>query len=590
MEYSQLLRLVETAPVNMAVIDLNFNYQCATTIWFDFIGASLSNDAEIIGHNFIESLPLNMLKAIHWREVLQHVLREQCEDVLTVPIMSVEKSYFWTRWQFVPVLDEQSHITAITIVAENYTQQQEWERFQTSHLDMLCTANQEGYFERVNAAFEHVLGYTKEELLSRPFFELVHPNDVQRTIGAVETLIKGSNVTNFKNRYICADGSYCWLEWVAITDPETGLILASAREITQRMKQELLLDLINDVQKLCLVNYEMSSIFDNILEHVLELTGSEYGFIGEVLYDNGQRYLRAYAITNIAWNSETHKFYADNAPNGLEFRNLESLFGWTLKTGQALISNDPGNDERRGGLPQGHPALNRYLGVPIYSANGFVGMVGVANSARDYDQELVDFIGPFLKCMGTIIESHKNQCKLKQYHDELVKANEKLDQLAWYDYLTELPNRANFDRELLARINHAERKELSFGVLFIDVDFFKGVNDNFGHDVGDQLLISIANRLMENLRDYDVVSRFGGDEFAVLLDDSDEAMILNVAEKLKQAISKEFIFADKKVCVSVSIGVSIYPDHGRSSEELMRHSDQGLYKAKSSGRNQFQIC
>jgi signal transduction histidine kinase/CheY-like chemotaxis protein len=153
---------------------------------------------------------------------------------------------------------------------------------------------------------------------------------------------------------------------------------------------------------------EGTSVFERLLATLLELSRSEYGFIGEVLHDeDGNPYLKARAITNIAWDDATRRFFDENAPSGLEFRNLQTLFGAVMTTGAPVIANQPSTDPRRGGIPPGHPPLDAFLGLPIYQANRMVGMIGLANRPGGYDDEFVDFLSPFLTMCGSFIAGRR---------------------------------------------------------------------------------------------------------------------------------------------------------------------------------------
>lgn len=144
--------------------------------------------------------------------------------------------------------------------------------------------------------------------------------------------------------------------------------------------------------------------FDALLQLLLKFTDSEYGFVAEVLRDeNGDPYLKTHAITNIAWNDEMRAFYEKHKAAGLEFRNLKTLFGVALITGETVISNDPSTDPRRGGLPPGHPPMNSFLGVPIKQGEEIIGMVGVSNRPGGYDPEIVEEIELLFSTYGTII-------------------------------------------------------------------------------------------------------------------------------------------------------------------------------------------
>ena len=150
-------------------------------------------------------------------------------------------------------------------------------------------------------------------------------------------------------------------------------------------KKNALLQAVIHAQSKFIVDDDPRELFDGLLHDLLDLTSSEYGFIGEVLYNEAKLpYLKTYAITNIAWNEETRNFYEENVPQGLEFHNLETLFGYALKTEETVISNDPAQDPRSGGLPKGHPPLNAFLGMPLLSGKNMVGMVGIANRPGGY--------------------------------------------------------------------------------------------------------------------------------------------------------------------------------------------------------------
>jgi len=144
-------------------------------------------------------------------------------------------------------------------------------------------------------------------------------------------------------------------------------------------------------------------VFETVLGDLLQLTASEYGFIGEVLVHDGVPSLRTHAITNIAWNDETRAFYANHAPEGLIFTNLNTLFGRVMTTGQPVIANDPAHDPRRGGLPPGHPPMTAFLGLPIHCQGQLLAMVGIANRAEGYTAEWIEFLQPLLMTIGQLL-------------------------------------------------------------------------------------------------------------------------------------------------------------------------------------------
>ena len=165
-----------------------------------------------------------------------------------------------------------------------------------------------------------------------------------------------------------------------------------------------------------------------------------------------------------------------------------------------------------------------------------------------------------------------------------------LEHVAHYDALTGLPNRVLLADRLQRAMAQSQRRGLSLAVLYLDLDGFKPVNDQFDHDVGDRLLVAIAQRMKEVLRDGDTISRIGGDEFvAVLVDLDQEQDCLPVLERLLEAASSPFVVDGNRLQVSASIGVTFFPKDDADADQLMRHADQAMYQAKQSGRNRYHV-
>ncbi|MDH5355774.1 MAG: EAL domain-containing protein [Gammaproteobacteria bacterium] len=167
------------------------------------------------------------------------------------------------------------------------------------------------------------------------------------------------------------------------------------------------------------------------------------------------------------------------------------------------------------------------------------------------------------------------------------KAIEKgLEHQAYHDSLTGLPNRALFLDRIEQEIRHASRNKSFLAVLFLDLDKFKQINDSLGHAAGDTVLISIAKNLTSTLREVDTVARLGGDEFTILLTNCNKLDDINdIALKLSRAIQQPLTIENNELIVTTSIGISVYPDDGTSSEILLRNADAAMYRAKEKGRN-----
>ncbi|MDB4330231.1 GAF domain-containing protein [bacterium] len=189
------------------------------------------------------------------------------------------------------------------------------------------------------------------------------------------------------------------------------LTLVAENQAEKLRQAESVIESLVRIQGMYLVNKPKEEVFDQLLAILLEESGSEYGFIGEVLHDEkSQPYLKTFAITNISWSPETKKFYEENAPQGLEFRNLETLFGVTLKTGQKIIANDAKKHPKAGGIPEGHPPLKAYLGVPLFINNKMIGMFGVSNRKGGYSEELVLLLEPLINSVAQLVFAQRKDC------------------------------------------------------------------------------------------------------------------------------------------------------------------------------------
>lgn len=197
-----------------------------------------------------------------------------------------------------------------------------------------------------------------------------------------------------------------------------------------------------------------------------------------------------------------------------------------------------------------------------------------------------------------ITERKRAEEKLRQTAEELTRFNhelklseDRLRYIAYHDPLTGLANRKQFYERLSQSLEWARRNKQLIALMFIDLDGFKQVNDTLGHDIGDELLKIVAQRLTSSLRSSDIVSRLGGDEFTVILPDiSQVEYAAQVAEKILETLSQVFVLDEQDVFVTGSIGISIYPLDGVEEETLIKNADIAMYRSKQLGRNQHQFA
>jgi diguanylate cyclase (GGDEF)-like protein/PAS domain S-box-containing protein len=170
---------------------------------------------------------------------------------------------------------------------------------------------------------------------------------------------------------------------------------------------------------------------------------------------------------------------------------------------------------------------------------------------------------------------------------ERKQAEETIKKLAYHDSLTGLPNRFKFNKHCNQMLTEAMQNKQMLAMMYLDLDRFKFINDTLGHDNGDLLLKAVAKRITDCLRQDEMVSRQGGDEFAILLQDMTREKTLNVAQRLVEVLGRPYNLNGHEVYVTPSIGISLYPNHGDDLETLIKHADIAMYHAKQNGKNNY---
>lgn len=190
-----------------------------------------------------------------------------------------------------------------------------------------------------------------------------------------------------------------------------------------------------------------------------------------------------------------------------------------------------------------------------------------------------DSAGRAVRCVGTVLDITEQK-----------STEDRLAYLAHHDPLTDLPNRTLLQERLMRAVVHAERRRVNAAVLFLDLDRFKYINDTFGHVVGDELLVQVAQRLSRVVRAGDTVARPGGDEFVVVLEDLDDAESASeLAQRIRREFSRAFDLSVGPQFISASIGIALYPHDGVTPSDLLRAADSAMYRAKERGGNDFQF-
>jgi len=221
-----------------------------------------------------------------------------------------------------------------------------------------------------------------------------------------------------------------------------------------------------------------------------------------------------------------------------------------------------------------HICKNRYICLPFSSGGNFTGILKIMGYKFEDLKDILPYIKAYLNETANVIEA---KYTLELLHNQTIK-----------DPLTGLFNRRYLENILSPLINGASRRNEKLGFLMIDMDYFKKVNDTYGHEVGDIVLRTLASILKSSVRKSDIVIRFGGEEFLIILQNlKSEKDALEVAEKIRKNVENETIYIDntKQLKKTVSIGVSIFPTQCEKSWECIKAADVALYEAKKSGRN-----
>jgi diguanylate cyclase (GGDEF)-like protein/PAS domain S-box-containing protein len=424
-------------------------------------------------------------------------------------------------------------------------------------LDAVCAVDKQGRFVFVSAACERIFGYTPDELIGQPMIDLVHPADRQRTLDAAREIMGGDPKLNFENRYLRKDGGVVHILWSARWSEVDQLRIAVARDITERKQAESRQAALYAISEAAHAAEDLLALFKRI--HLI---------IGEwlpALNFSVALYDEHCAQLNFPYHVDDHEQQPEQ-PGTITGR----LCAEVIRSGQPILLT-PDQDTPPEGfeLLVAGPDSPCWLGVPLNSQNGTIGALivkSVPGGERytEQDKELLQYV---CAQVATAIER-------KQLHA-------RLQRMAQYDQLTQLPNRALLRERLKDSLALARADSGRMALLYVDLDRFKEVNDTHGHAVGDMLLQAVANRLKGCVRETDTVARIGGDEFVVLLHSihaSEDAE--RVAGKIRLVLAQPLRLDGHSVNIQPSIGVAHYPEHGTEETQLFRHADEAMYAAK----------
>lgn len=392
--------------------------------------------------------------------------------------------------------------------------------------------NWKGEFIEVTDKFCRYLEFDRAEILGKKITDFLKDDDFEQLNETFDDLRKRKSIANFETKLITKAGEDIWFMWIAIPLSDSKTIIAIERDIT--IQRDISYEFILQQQK-------YKSIFDNI-PMGLAITDEK----GRIIETNrtARRYFDIKEGEALNRTLNLRK-YTMIQPNGSKVYPRKSSLMRALRNKEVL------DDLELGLIKNDETIWFEILATPI-PLEGF----GLAVAFIDIS-------------------------KRKQ-------AEEKIAYMAFFDQLTNLPNRNALIDKLFPIFEEARRHGNLVGVLVIDLDNFKVVNDSKGHEFGDKILKLVAFRIAESVRNYDLISRQGGDEFTIILPDlNDEKEAAVVAESILDAMTIPFLLGEEKIFVNVSIGLAIYPNDGKDANTLLKNADSALNLAKLKGKNRY---
>ena len=251
----------------------------------------------------------------------------------------------------------------------------------------------------------------------------------------------------------------------------------------------------------------------------------------------------------------------------------DPMVDWSVKTRTPVLVRDMKLEDRFGDRTQA-PEFRSALVVPLSVAQRPYGFLRLqAAQPEAYNNDDLRTVDLFATLASMTLEN--------------IRLYEEAHQLATHDSLTQLVTQRTFVAKLKDELLRAGRSQMPTGLIMADIDHFKGYNDTYGHQAGDELLRTVSRLLSAHTRPVDVVARYGGEEFAVILPNTVRDQAVAAAERIRQAVAAEpFVFQGKRTRVTMSFGVAVFPQDAATQTQLIRVADERLYRSKEGGRNQ----
>jgi diguanylate cyclase (GGDEF)-like protein/PAS domain S-box-containing protein len=442
----------------------------------------------------------------------------------------------------------------------------------------IADAGESGPWHYVSPQIEVILGYSPEEWCSDPTLwrDRLHPDDRERVLTGEYGALDGSAHTgSAEYRLRHRGGHVIWVHddalllvgedgvrrWHGVMSEITERKLAEA-ELERRAAQQ---SAVARLGEHALEGASTSDLMQEAVEAATTLLGVEIAAVIELLPERGAFALRsARGLPKAAT--------ADTVPAG-----LGSQAGYTILTGAPVVVSDVERERRFTRSPTLAAAGARSgLTVTIAGRQAPFGVLGVHSTGlRDFQPGDVDFVQALANVLGDAFERQLTEDDIRHR--------------ALHDPITGLPNRVLFMDRLEQAIARLRRRRGPAAILVLDLDRFQLINDSLGHQVGDELLAAAAPRLRHAVRSSDTVARFGGDEFAILLEEiAGERDAIETAQRIAGMFTRPFVLDGSEHFVTASIGIAL-AEGGELAEDVIRDADAAMYRAKERGRARYEL-
>jgi diguanylate cyclase (GGDEF)-like protein/PAS domain S-box-containing protein len=525
------------------------------------------------------------------------------ENMACIPIMNVQKKVKGVVGICKENIEEDKLVLALLRIASSCLSS-EFERHKN---ELMLKESKERYYNIVEQSPEAIFVYSNNkisygntegvrllggescvDIIGKDLFDFVHPDFIHylkailqqnkiavKKINAVEGKFIQLNHQSIDVEVVCMP--------VSLPFMNTESIQIVVRDITERKQAEKYdtelrirkqkSELLKLVKHADINNGNLGNAFKLITESIANTLGVERASIW--LYKDEKTVLQSADLYE--WSKNTHSntmaIYQKECPEYFQAIEAESI----------LTVYDVYHDKGGVRLYKTYlsPSITSLLDVQIRIGNKIVGVLSLEHVGmpRQWTFDEQSFAASIADVIGLAIEKSERK-----------RVEERVEHLAYYDQLTNLPNRILLSEQLQHSLDEAKRKNHMLAVMFFDLDQFKTINDSLGHRFGDQLLAAVAKRIKGCVRQVDVIARMGGDEFVLILPKIKKKIDAGVvAERIISSFKKPLVIEGEELYITTSIGISVYPNDGLDEEELIKHADLAMYCSKGKGRNTYEF-